>query len=618
MAAAEAARFVDPWWRKYDVPAHGFVDASGKVCRLPLRLESREVIVYGLVDAAKMWETCDALNEPFVPVLVGGRAVVAIWFNDFSDTDCGGAYLETWYNTFVTPKGEPQLELPYDSPMSAIIQDPRSLSYLQRVLCSEAPKSTGAGAVAVEVGRSVWGFPKHPQLAEIQVKYDAEADKTQVNFEAAHLGKEAVLLQATLPKEGEDGTLTLQLEAETPANAMIGGPLMGGTHKGHNGSLQTRYGVAFKCTQHIRPWDASSDSLQFGDDAHYASAIAQWNFEPVLKAYSPDFKIVAQKPSNWISGEASGEQAAAGDVERFTDPWFCKYDKPTDGFLDSSGSLCRLPLRSEGAEVIIYCLVDANKMWTTFKSLGEDAFVPILVGGKAVVGIWFKSFIDTDCGGAYLEVGYNTFVSRSSEAQLDLPYKDPMSTMIADQRSLSYLQRVLCSEAAESTGAAAVAVEGGRSVWGSPKHPELARISFEYLDDKKKVEVDASHVGKKAVSLKVVLPQPREQGTFTLPVEVETAPDAIISGPRLGGTHQGHNGSHQVRHGVAMKYAQHARAWDAETDCLDFGDDGHYASPIKAWDVEPVLKVYSADFKMVAQTPSNWLSGVEVAKRLGF
>merc|ERR1719265_2877292 len=131
------SRFADPWWRKYDIPTDGFVDSSGKLNRLPLRLESTEVIVYGRVDAQKMWAEFEALDEPYVPVLVGGKAVVTIWFNNFIDTDCGGAYLETWYNTFVTPKSEPQLELPFESPFSLIIQDPRSLVYLQRVVCSE-------------------------------------------------------------------------------------------------------------------------------------------------------------------------------------------------------------------------------------------------------------------------------------------------------------------------------------------------------------------------------------------------------------------------------------------------------------------------------------------------
>ena len=58
--------------------------------------------MYGLVDPAKMWAEFD--NEDFTPILVGGKAVISIWFNDFKDTDCGGSYLETWYNTFVTPK----------------------------------------------------------------------------------------------------------------------------------------------------------------------------------------------------------------------------------------------------------------------------------------------------------------------------------------------------------------------------------------------------------------------------------------------------------------------------------------------------------------------------------
>merc|ERR1712232_415381 len=106
-----------------------------------------------------------------------------------------------------------------------------------------------------------------------------------------------------------------------------------------------------------------------------------------------------------------------------------------------------------------------------------------------------------------------------------------------------------------------------------------------------KVAFDASHLGKKAVSLRVDVPQDGAEGTVTIPLELETGPDALIGGPRLGGTHKNHNGAQQTRYGVAFKCTQHVRVWDAETDSLDFGNDAHYATPIKGWDFEPVLKV---------------------------
>lgn len=613
----QRVRFVDSWWRSYDTPTDGFIDSRGKLNRLPLRLESTEFIVYGLVDAKKMWAEFEALDEPFVPVLVGGKAVVTIWFNNFIDTDCGGAYLETWYNTFVTPKGQAQLELPYETPFSAIIQDPRSLSYLQRVVCSEHPTtSTGAGAVAIEGGRSIWGFPKHPELGKITFDYDDYRNRVAVD--TTHLGKKAVSLRADVPQDGAEGTVTIPLEIETGPSALIGGPRLGGTHNGHNGAHQSRYGVAFKCTQHVKLWNKETDCLEFGDDAHYAMPIKGWNFEPVLKVHSPDFKIIAHKPSDWISGiEAAGRTKPSNPSLRFSDDWWRKFDMPTDGFLAPSGVLNRLPLRLESTEVIVYGLVDANKMWAEFEAL-EEAFVPVLVGGKAVVTLWFNNFTDTDCGGAYLETWYNTFVTPKTEPQLELPYDTPFSAIIQDPRSLSYLQRVICSEAPTSTGAGAAAIEGGRSIWGFPKHPELGQIAFEYTDCNgiQKVEFNATHSGKKVVSLNVSVPQDGAEGTVTIPLELETGPDSLISGPRLGGIHKDHNGSHQTRYGVAFKCTQHVRLWDAETDSLEFGDDAHYATPIKGWDFEPVLKVHSPDFKIIAHKPSNWISGSEAEKRM--
>lgn len=319
---SSGARFTDPWFRKYDKITGGFVDAMGFMNRMPLRLESTEVMIYGTVDADKMWSRY--ADERFKPVLVGGKAVISIWFNNFKDTDCGGSYLESWYNTFVTAEEEVtdegmilanlssmsdpfaeeeekgQLELPYESPMSLLISDPRSLIFLQSVVCGDAPGNPGAAMKAICGGRSVFGFPKHPVPADIGFKYTN--NNTGVEFEAIHEGKHCVSLKVKLP-EADEGAFTLPLEIETGPDAVIGAPFLGGTHKGMNGAHQTRFGQAFKCTQHIKPWDPAVDSLTLGDDAHYGQPLKSWGFEPLLKVHSPDFKIAAFQPSNWISGE---------------------------------------------------------------------------------------------------------------------------------------------------------------------------------------------------------------------------------------------------------------------------------------------------------------------------
>lgn len=302
-ASAAPTRFVDPWYRQYDKPTGGYVDSSGFMNRLPLRLESSNVFLYGTVDPAKMWKDYD--DEEFQPVLVGGKAVINIWFNNFTDTDCGGAYLETWYNTFVTPKSEPQLELPLESPFSLVIQDPKSLVYLQRVLCADTKDNPGAAVKAITGGRGIFGFPKHPVPGLI--RFDYTRGGKDVEFEASHMGIHAVKLNVRLP-EAEEGAVTLPLEVTSAPDACIGSPKLGGTHKGFNGANQTRYGMAFKCTQHLKPWDPQTDSISFGVDGHYAASIKEWGFEPLLKAHTTDMKIAAFKPINWTSGE---EAAAA-------------------------------------------------------------------------------------------------------------------------------------------------------------------------------------------------------------------------------------------------------------------------------------------------------------------
>mmetsp|Transcript_72879 Transcript_72879/g.225363 ORF Transcript_72879/g.225363 Transcript_72879/m.225363 type:complete len:358 (-) Transcript_72879:144-1217(-) len=302
-------RFADPWFRKYDKATEGYVDSTGFVCRLPLRLESSEVFVHGFVDAQKMWAEFD--DEQYIPVLVGGKAVVSIWFNNFIDTDCGGEYWETWYNTFVTPKGEPQVDAPAEGGPMAAIADPRALVFLQRVVCGDTPRNPGAAMKAITGGREIFGFPKHPDLGQITLAYqESGGKKVGFSFDAKHSGNDVVNLSIRLP-EADEGAMELPLEAESGPDSVISCPRLGGSHKGHNGAKQVRYGQAFKCTQYLKPWDPATDTLTFGTDAHYAAPIKRWDFTPILKVHAPDFKIAAFKPVGWISG-AEADTAVSG------------------------------------------------------------------------------------------------------------------------------------------------------------------------------------------------------------------------------------------------------------------------------------------------------------------
>lgn len=298
--APKSGRFADPWFRQFDRPTDGYMDAMGFVNRLPLRLMSTEVFVHGLVDATKMWSDFD--EAAFQPILCGDKAVVSVWFNNFVDTDCGGEYWETWYNTFVTPKDQPQEVVPADAGPMGVVANPKALSYLQRVVCGDTPGNPGAAMKAVVGGREIWGFPKHPELGQLSLEYEeSDGKKVGFKFEAKHSGKTCVTLKLRLP-EADEGAQVVPVEARTGRETCISCPFLGGVHKGHNGAKQTRYQSAMKCTQHVKAWDAKTDTLTFGDDSHYAAPIKRWDFTPVLKVHSPDFKIVAMKPSGWMSG----------------------------------------------------------------------------------------------------------------------------------------------------------------------------------------------------------------------------------------------------------------------------------------------------------------------------
>jgi hypothetical protein len=310
-----SGRFQDSFWRDYDRPSAGYRDSSGFVCRLPIRLESEEVILYGLVDADKMWKEFE--NEAFQPILVGGKAVVTCWFNNFTDTDCGGAYVETFYNTFVTKRGTKQVSLPMETPFSVltVASLPEAQSFLIRVICSDVEGNPGAARKAIHGGRDIFGFPKHPVQGNITFKYilGEGGMKKGVAFECSHLKKKAVSMQCVLPHE-KSGALVLPVcVPKTGPESCIGGPLYGGTNLGHNGALQSLYATGLKCTQIIAQWNKETDSLFFGDSDHFAP-ITRWDFSPTIKVFSPDFKICAHKPSGWISGEEAAKEIAKHDT----------------------------------------------------------------------------------------------------------------------------------------------------------------------------------------------------------------------------------------------------------------------------------------------------------------
>jgi len=300
MAAKAPQRFPHPWWRTYDTPTEGYRDSAGFVNRLPLRLESTEMIIFGTVDAGKMWS--EFADEDFIPVLVGGKAVVSVWLNNFTDSDCGGCYLETWYNTFVTRSDQPQVSLPMGTPFDLIIQHERCQNFLQRVVCSDAPGNPGAAMKAIIGGREIFGFPKHPVPGAIQFAYEeTEGKQTGWQFDMSHNGKHGVSVRCKLP-ETDPNHVVVPIDVVAPMDLVIGAPRLGGTHKNHNGSHPTYFGQAIYGNQATTVWDPKTDTFELGNDDHYASPLKRWDFTPMVKGHIPDFKTAAFKPVGWISG----------------------------------------------------------------------------------------------------------------------------------------------------------------------------------------------------------------------------------------------------------------------------------------------------------------------------
>lgn len=292
----ESRRFSNEWfdqWSRTD----SYLASDGRINRIPLRLTSTNLVIYGAATLAEVLKEFE--HEQFRPVTVGGHVPVQIWFNNFIDTDCGpfdriNAYVETWYSFPVTPKAAP-LDLPCEHPFSYNVVHPEALVWVHRVLCGPDKTGNDTGARAAIVGgREVWGFPKHPAVADLVFLYPAN---DTVRFTGALQGRTAITAEVRLP-EASAGSVTVPVDARTAPDGCVTpnqNPRVPGFIP-----KQTRYGQAFCATMHFAPWDAATDTLEVhAQDTFYGALLRSWNFVPALKMHASDFKIVAFKPDGW-------------------------------------------------------------------------------------------------------------------------------------------------------------------------------------------------------------------------------------------------------------------------------------------------------------------------------
>jgi hypothetical protein len=288
----------DPWFEQW-VQTDAYRASDGHVNRIPLRLASSNVVIYG---GAKLSEVLDDFeHEDHCPVTVGGDVPVQLWCNNFLDTDCGPAdrpnpYIETWYSFPVTPKSSP-LHLPYQDPFSYNVSSPEVLIWCHRVLCGPARDGYALGAIAaIAGGREVWGFPKHPGLADLSFDY---LDGDAVAFEASHQGNRVFSLLARRP-EGVEGHVVVAVDERTGPDSCI--TPKQNPREASFVAMQTRYGQAFAATMHFSPWDETTDSLTLhGEEEYFGARLRRWEFTPALKMHCPDLRIVAFKPAGWAA-----------------------------------------------------------------------------------------------------------------------------------------------------------------------------------------------------------------------------------------------------------------------------------------------------------------------------
>ena len=208
-----------PWFGQWP-ETDSYRASDGTINRIPLRLTSSNLIIYGSANLNEVLKQFE--HEDHIPVTVSGEVPVQIWCNNFIDTDCGPSevtnpYTETWYSFPVTPK-RTSLDLPYEDAFSYNVNTPDTLTWCHRVLCGPAKDGHSLAAkAAIAGGREIWGFPKHPDLADLDFDY---SDEKAVSFTARHQGNEVMTVKVKRP-ESTEGYLALDADAITEIGACI-------------------------------------------------------------------------------------------------------------------------------------------------------------------------------------------------------------------------------------------------------------------------------------------------------------------------------------------------------------------------------------------------------------
>ena len=119
---------------------------------------------------------------------------------------------------FQLPLKRTTLDLPYEDSFSYNVNAPDTLTWCHRVLCGPAKDGHDLAAkAAIAGGREIWGFPKHPDMADLDFDYSEEK---AVSFTARHQGNEVMTVKVKRP-ESTEGYLTVDADAITETGACI-------------------------------------------------------------------------------------------------------------------------------------------------------------------------------------------------------------------------------------------------------------------------------------------------------------------------------------------------------------------------------------------------------------
>lgn len=241
--------------------------SSGRAVEVPYKCyEAQALYIYGFVDINALNSLL--VDQNYTPVRFGDSlGVAALTPIDYRDTSCGSYRELLW--SFLTSK-QP-LALPNDgTPMTllAATSHPDAVMMSYKLYLDQQH--------AIDVGREIYGFPKHRTPQQVEASVDGQ----HFHFKLVCDGRLAVRGRVQLPGQVSPKSRNKMLTVTSKE------------------VVQTRIAFDVEAGIGVRSIDTEDDFFA-SPESEFGRQLLELCFQPKLAVFMPGAELVMHKPLNW-------------------------------------------------------------------------------------------------------------------------------------------------------------------------------------------------------------------------------------------------------------------------------------------------------------------------------